>query len=202
MIRNNVPDFNAHSTASNKPEALPAGLYEGIIKGARVEDTPWGGQRLVLALDVTQGEHKFHYQNMFDWETKNSNYQPKWKGTLRQNIPTGDGSEKDAWTKRSLEGLVFALEDSNPGYHWDWDENKLKGLKVGLNVRNKEWEYNDMTGWTTEIARLESLNDMAAGNVRVAKDRPLNNASETIAPANNAGGDSNFTPVETDDLPF
>ena len=199
MIRNNTQNFNAHSTGSNKPDALPAGVYEAIVKGARVEDTSWGSQRLILALDVNQGEHKGHYQNLFDWETKNSNYQPKWKGTLRQNIPTGDGSEKDSWTQRSLEGMVWALEQSNPGYHWDWDENKLKGLVVGINVRNKEWEYNDMTGWTTEICRLESMDEVRAGKVKVAKDKPLANKTEPTATTTEQGG---FTAVETDDLPF
>lgn len=199
MIRNNTQNFNAHSTGSNKPDALPAGIYEAIIKGARVEDTPWGGQRLILVLDVCQGEHKDHYQNLFDWETKNSNYQPKWKGTLRQNIPLGDGSEKDSWTQRSLEGLVWAIEQSNPGYHWDWDETKLKGKVVGINVRNKEWEYNDMTGWTTEICRLESLDEVRAGKVKVAKDKPLANRTAEI-PATDA--QSGFTAVETSDLPF
>ena len=199
MIKNNTQNFNAHSTGSNKPDALPAGVYEAIIKGARVEDTPWGGQRLILALDVNQGEHKGHYQNLFDWEQKNSNYQPKWKGTLRQNIPLGDGSEKDSWTQRSLEGMVWALEQSNPGYHWDWDETKLKGKLVGINVRNKEWEYNDMTGWTTEICRLESLDEVRAGKVKVAKDKPLTNKT-VEAPTTDA--QSGFTAVEASDLPF
>lgn len=198
MIKNNVQNFNPHNTGSNKPDALPAGVYEAVIKGARVEDTPWGGQRLILALDVTNGEHKGHYQNMFDWEQKNSNYSPKWKGTIRQNIPMGDGSEKDSWTQRSFEGLVWALQESNPGYTWDWDENKLKGLVVGINVRNKEWEYNDMTGWTTEIARLESINEVRAGNVKTAKDKPLPSKPETPA-ADAANG---FTGIEVSDLPF
>lgn len=199
MIINKTTNFNAHNTASNKPDPLPAGVYEAIIKGARVEDTPWGGQRLVLALDVSQGEHMGHYQGLFDWETKNSNYQPKWKGTFRQNIPTGDGTEKDSWTQRSLEGTVWALEQSNPGYHWDWDENKLKGLAVGINVRNKEWEYNDLTGWTTEIGRLESIEEVRAGKVKVLKDKPLKNSTSTAT----IDAQTGFSAVEmSSELPF
>ena len=202
MIRNNVQNFNAHSTASNKPENPAAGVYVGKVIGARVEDTPWGGQRLIMALDITEGDYAGRYQEIFDWEKKNSNFQPKWKGTFRQNIPTGDGSEKDGWTQRSLEGIVWALEQSNPGYHWDWDENKLKGLRVGINVRNKEWEYNDMTGWTTEIARLESIDEIRAGNVKVAKDKPLKNSNQGTVATSAADAAAGFTGVETDELPF
>ena len=200
MIRNNTQNFNPHATGANKPDCLPAGVYEAIIKGARVEDTPWGGQRLIIALDVAEGEHKGHYQGLFDWEQKNSNYQPRWKGTLRQNIPTGDGTEKDSWTQRSFEGMVWALQESNPGYTFDWDENKLKGLRVGINVRRKEWEYNDMSGWTTEICRLESIEDVRAGKVKVMKDKPLQNSDQSATTA--AAEQGGFTPVETSELPF
>ena len=187
---------------SSKPDNLPAGLYVGVCKGARVEETSWGGQRLILALDVAEGEHKDHYQNLLDWEQKNGSYTPKWKGSFRMNVPTGDGSEKDAWTKRSFEGNIWCIEQSNPGYKFDFNEQSLKGKLVGLNVRNKEWEYNDMTGWTTEIGRLEPVDDVRSGKAKVMKDRPLQNSTsqpEAVAAADPATG---FTPVETSELPF
>lgn len=187
----------APKATSNKPECLPAGVYPAVIKGARVEDTQYG-QRLILALDVTEGEHKGHYQTLFDWETQNGNFTPKWKGTLRTSVPTGDGSEKDSWSKRTFEGAVWAIEQSNPGFVFDFDEKKLIGLKVGINVRNKEWEYNDMIGWTTEIGRLESLPEVLAERVKVMKDRPLNKP-ETAATTDAQNG---FTAVETSELPF
>lgn len=198
---NRYDGYEAKATTA-KPECLPAGVYEGIIKGARVEDTPWGGQRLVLALDVWNGEHKDHYQKLFDWEQKNGSYTPKWKGTLRQNIPMGDGSEKDAWTKRSFEGMIWAIEQSNPGYKFDFDEQTLKGKIVGINVRNKEWEYNDMTGWTTEIGRLESIEEVKAGKVKVMKDKPLQNRTSTTAAAPTVDAQTGYEEVNTEDLPF
>lgn len=202
MIRNNTTNFAAQPSGANKPDLPVAGAYPAIIKGARVEDTPWGGQRLVLALDITEGEYAGRYQDIFDFDKKAGSYQAKWRGTFRQNIPTGDGSEKDSWTQRSLEGTVWALEQSNPGYTWDWDETKLIGKRVGISVRNKEWEYNDLTGWTTEIGRLESLEDVKAGKVKPMRDKPLNNTNQgsTAAPA--TADASGFTPVETSELPF
>lgn len=197
MIKKTV-DINPHASVSNKPETPAAGVYNGKIVAARVEDTPWGGQRLILAVDITEGEYAGRYNEIFEWEKKNSNYQARWKGTFRQNIPTGDGSEKDDWTQTSLEGTVWAIEESNPGYKFDWDEKSLVGKQVGLNIRNKEWSFNDMTGWTTEVGRLESLKEIAAGHVKVMKDKALS-TNPVTAPADAQAG---FTAVETSELPF
>ena len=186
----------APKAPSTKPDDLPAGAYEAVIKAARVEDTAYGGQRLILALDVIAGEHAGHYQKRFDYDSANGNFTPKWKGTFRQSIPTGDGSEKDGWTRRSFEGAIWAIEQSNPGYQWNWDEKSLTNLKVGISVRNKEWEYNDMTGWTTEIGRLENIAEVQAGKVKLMKDKPLPSKPNT------PDAPSGFTPVETDNLPF
>lgn len=182
---------------SAKPELPPQGAYQAVIRGARVEDTAWGGQRLIIALDITEGEYAGRYQQIFDYDNNNGNFTPKFKGVFRLNVPSGDGSEKDAWTKKLFEGAIWAIEKSNPGYTFDFDEKKLQGKVVGINVRNREWEYNDMNGWTTEIGRLEVLDDVKAGKVKPMKDRPLQNKTETSEQT--AEG---FTPVEVDNLPF
>lgn len=189
-----------HSQAlSSKPEPLPAGVYEAAIQGARVEDTPWGGQRLILALDVTAGEHAGHYKKLFDWEQANGSYTPKFKGTFRINIPSGDGSEKDAWTKRLFEGAIWSIEQSNPGYKFDFNETALKGKAIGINVRNKEWEYNDMSGWTTEIGRLETIADVKSGRVKPMRDKALEkHLNDGSIPA----GATDVTASVQEDLPF
>jgi hypothetical protein len=43
-----------------------------------------------------------------------------------------DGSERDEWTKNSFAKWVNGFEDSNPGYKWNWKEDKWKGLKIGI----------------------------------------------------------------------
>ncbi len=68
---------------------------------------------------------------------------------------------------------MFAFEDSNDGFHWDWDEKKLKGLTVGALFRNKEWEYNGQTGWTTECCELIPAQDVRDNSFRMPKDKPL-----------------------------
>ena len=92
---------------------------------------------------------------------------------------------------------MFAFEDSNDGFHWDWDEKKLKGLTVGALFRNKQWEYNGQTGWTTECCELIPAQDVRENSFRMPKDKPLKKqAGQTSTPAD-------FEEItDDDDLPF
>jgi hypothetical protein len=78
---------------------------------------------------------------------------------------------------------MWAIEQSNPGYTWDWDEKKLKGKKIGVIYRNREWEYNGNTGWTTEAGGSESVENIRAGKFKMLKDKPLKNKSASSASA-------------------
>lgn len=122
--------------AYTEGEKLPAGI--GVIldiknvkyrEGAVSEQT---GERysdtIVLAVDIAEGEYKDFYKRKFDADTSEDK---KWKGTIRIYVPKDDGSEKDGWTQNRFRTVVQAIEDSNPGYSWDWDETKWKGKKLG-----------------------------------------------------------------------
>lgn len=66
-----------------------------------------------------------------------------------QYLPKEDGTEKDGWTASALKALIAAVEESNPGFHFDWDEKKLKDKVAGCLFRSEEWAFNGRTGWTT-----------------------------------------------------
>ena len=172
-------------------ETLPAGGYVCQIMSARVESNDWG-DTLVIAHDVCEGDYKDIFKR--DYEN-NPNEDKKWRGTFRLKLPKDDGTEHDGWKKRSLSNFLWAIEQSNPGFAFDWDEKKLKGKKIGLLYRNKEWAYNDRTGWTTEAAGTDSIDNIRDGKFRALKDKPL--ANKPSAPV--------FTEDESDlggELPF
>lgn len=183
--------------AARKPaaarEKLPVGCYVAKIMNAE-EVVGQYGRTLLVSFDIIEGEYKDFFRK--DYEASAGNENRKWRGTIRMKVPTGDGSERDEWTKRSFEGNMWAIEDSNPGYHWDWNEKALKSKLIGVNYRNKEWEIDGNTGWTTECGRLESVEDVRAGRCKPMKDKPLKNSTK---PANNT-----FTDVSDDlsDLPW
>ena len=162
--------FESKRSASGR-ETLPAGGYVCQIQGARVEEFSWGS-RLVLAIDVIEGEYKDIWKRDYD---NNDREDKKWRGTFRVSIPKDDGSDQDAWTKRAFNNMIWSVEQSNPGYVWDWDEKKLKGKKIGILYRNREWEMNGNTGWTTEAAGSDSIDNIRDGKFKPLKDKPLKN---------------------------
>ena len=184
-------DFKAERSSSGR-ETLPAGGYVCQIISAKVDPNEWG-ETLVVAHDVCEGD----YEGIFKRDYENNDREDKkWRGTFRLKLPKDDGSEQDAWKKRSFSNFIWAIEQSNPGFTWDWDEKKLKGKKVGLIYRNKEWEMNGRTGWTTEAAGSESIDNIRDGKFRLLKDKPLPEARKAAAPV--------FTEEDGDesDLPF
>lgn len=186
---------------------LPAGAYVGKILGAKVEMQNIGGrdiERLIIQLDVVEGEYTNHYQKMYE-AAKGGQYPAKYKGVLRLNIPKA-GDQYESMNKRIMQGAAWALEESNKGYHWDWDESKLKGLSVGFSVREADYLIEDAegvrTGTTTEIVRLESVQEVREGKTKPCKKRELKEEQKRKLEESNRNVEQGFTAVETDELPF
>ena len=184
--------------AAGERVKLPAGGYEAKIINAKVvnyEGSNGSYERLEIAVDITAGEYKDYYKQDFDSNTRDDK---KWRGVARFYVPTDDGSEKDEYTKSVLKSVTDALEDSNKDDHWDWDETKLKGLKVGILVRDKEYEIDGKHGFSPEIFRFTDINRIKEGKFTVPKQKLLKGSSGTSAAAS-SGDDS---AASDDDYPF
>lgn len=179
---------------------LPAGGYVCKIMNAEVETfkSQDGStfEKLKVSIDIAEGDFANYYAENY----RNQAEEKKWKGVIRYYIPTEDGSDKDEWSKRTLKGFTEAVETSNLGYTWDWDETKLKGKKVGIIFRREEWSYNGKSGWKTAPFKAIDATLAATGDFRMPKDKPLNpNTAVSTTPA----FASNFEDVGNDeDLPF
>lgn len=187
-----------NTQAIKDKEALPSGGYIAKIIAAKEVTYDWGS-RLEIAVEITEGEKKGYFQRQFDSQTGEDK---KWKGVLRQSVPRDDGSEADDWTKRKFKTNIEAIEDSNPGYHWDWDEKKLKDKAVGLLVRQKEWEFGGRTGWAPECIAFTSVQNIRDGEFKLPKDKPLNSSAGFSAPGGTNITNDDFAPLTDDDLPF
>lgn len=187
--------------ASKEIQPLPVGAYIGKVLKAKVATYGQEGnqfEKFEIAFDISEGEYAGFYGADFDNQTGEDK---KWKGVLRLYLPKDDGSEQDEWTKRTFKNMTVAFEESNAGYHWDWNEDGLKGKTVGILFRNEEWEFNGRTGWKAQPFRAVSVDSVKKGTVRPAKDKPLankaDNRSGAIPPSNGfAAADDN------EDLPF
>lgn len=183
-------------------EILPVGGYVAKILNAKEIEYTWGSV-LEISFDICEGD----YRDFFAADYRgNTDENKKWRGNYRLNVPKDDGSEKDGWTKNTFNGAMWAIEESNPGYRWAWDETTLKGKTVGVIFRNKEWEYEGKTGWTTEAGILDTVENIRSGKFKSLKDKPLK--AKPAAPAFGggwpvAGAAVNVSYSEPDgDLPF
>lgn len=174
-------------------EKLPIGGYVLKIIKTKIETYSWG-QVLVLAFDIAEGEYTGFYQKNFDAQQNDK----KWKGTHRINLPKNDGSEKDEWSIKTLKSRMTAVEASNDGYVWNWDENSLVGKLVGGLFGNKEYEMDGKRGFYTDCRAFCSVERIRTGNFTIPSDKLLNSNTNTANTALPEG----FQAITDDDIPF
>lgn len=130
-----MKQFNGYAQAQENAKRtegsrLPAGAYVCQVKNVRFVTGENGNSDLIeILFDITEGEQKDFFKKQYD---NNTSEDKKFKGRKSIYVPKDDGSERDEWTKNSFAKWVNAFEDSNEGYKWDWNENKWKGLSVGI----------------------------------------------------------------------
>lgn len=192
-------NYDTTQTISARAQ-LPVGAY--ICQILKAEEKVYSSSKgewhkLEVSFDISEGEHKDFYAN--DYRSQ-SGEDKKWKGVLRMNIPSDDGSDADNWAKRSFKTNILAIEESNNGYHWDWNEAQLKGKTVGIVFRSEEWEYNGKRGWRTAPFKMVPAADVKSGNVKIPDPKPLN--GKAASQASTAADLSDFVEVASADLPF
>ena len=117
-------------------ELPPTGAYEAEILNVRfleANGTDVLRDVIEVMVDITAGEYKGRYREVFE-DQKDRFDNVKYRGIFRLTPPTDNDED---WRRRAFEGNLGCVEQSNPGYHWDWDEKKLNGKKVGISVRKK-----------------------------------------------------------------
>ena len=174
---------------------LPVGAYVGKVLDARID-----GRKLLVLLDVAEGQYAGFYMNKYNAQKENPKYgKPKFKGVLKINIP-GDESNYYESDMNRFNDMIWRFQQSNPNYHPDlangFDETSLKGLMVGFSTQ--ECEYNGFV--YTEPARFESVDDVRAGNVQRMSPRKSNEENPTPAPM--VDQRSQMEIVNTEKLPW
>lgn len=190
----------AETKAYTEREKIPAGGYIGVIKAAEEKEYESRDgsvyKKLEISFDITEGDFKDYYANNYRSQQGEDR---RWKGVVRLNVATDDGSDRDEWTKSRFKGAMEAIEESNTGYHWDWNEAKLKGKKIGVLLQNREWSMNGNTGWSAQPHSIVSVDKIRNGKFKIPKDKPLQNSSVT---APQTKPQSDFEAVDDEDLPF
>jgi hypothetical protein len=163
--------YNDFKAQENKgfSQLPPPGCYVAEIQGVKLEESyDKSRENIVCMIEITEGEFTGQYHKVFE-EQKDRFSGVKYKGVFRL-VPFLETDE--AWVKQRFEGNLWCVEQSNPGYTWDWDENKLTGKKIGINVRKNIYTGNDgKQKETTEIAKFETVEDVKNGKCKPMKER-------------------------------
>jgi len=185
--------------SSNGGMRLPAGAYVCRILGAK-ETEPKGDKSgyITIQFEIEEGEYKGFFKKQYD---ANERDDKKYKGKTVIYEPKEDGSEKDGWTKTTFAKWTNAIEDSNPGYKWDWNEagwkDKLVGIvfgETGTNIEGKDIVY-------TEARYPVAVSKVKDGTAGEAKFKAKNGYGTTV----NTGNGTEFMNIPDaidETLPF
>lgn len=181
-------------------KALPIGAYECVIKEAEVYKSKESNKESFrVAIDIASGDYKDYFQNRYD---SNNNANKKWDNNATRYLAfEGDNV---AYFK----GFITSVENSNPGYTWDWDEKKLIGKKICGVFQYEEYENQEgKKGVKVRLSKFRSLDKMK--DIEVSYNVKLMNGSYMSIDDYNERKEESTTPFDnlvqtTDDsdLPF
>ena len=175
-------------------EKLAPGGYVIEIKKVEIKtgrNNP-GYQYLDIWLDICEGEQTGFYQK--DWKAQDGD--KRWRGHFRQGIPAQDAAPDD-YTARNFRAMIDALEASNSGYQFDWNEQSMVGKKAGALFRSEEWEYNGKHGWNTACMRLIDAERIRTNSFTIPAEKPL---KTKISQSNDTY--FGFESIDDSDIPF
>ena len=151
-------------------QQLPKGGYEMTVMGVQVESNS-KGRYMKIACDISYGEYLGFFRTDYDNQQTEDK---KWHCNYLLSIPNDDGTEQDGWTKRRFKTVMEAFEDSNSGYHWNWDEESLKGKKIGGLFNIREYEKDGKVRSATNLAQLVSVKSIREKTYKLPEDKLLN----------------------------
>ena len=120
-------------------EALPKGAYVLKLLNVKEEESKdKTGSYLKIAFDIAEGDYAGFYKRAFENDTREDK---KWNNDAVLYI-TCPQDNSEQWIVDNFNKFMTAVEDSNEGYHWGWDENTLKNKLVGAKFCIEQSEYD------------------------------------------------------------
>lgn len=198
-----MKQFNNYDNARKNAEftgsaRLPEGAYVCKILAVKFENGEAGfSDRIALQFDIAEGDQKDFFRTQYE---NNPNEDKKWKGSVRIYCPKDDGTEKDQWTANAFAKWMAAFEKSNNGYRWEWDENTLKGLVVGIVFGSTGTRINGKDIVYTEPRFAVDVDAVRKGNAPSAKFKAKGDYGKD-APVNSDGFMA-IPETASDEIPF
>lgn len=179
----NYDDIKASSGEFERP-----GNGGYVLEIVAVTDVPYNAQTgkgdyLRIDYDIAAGEFKGYY--------------------TKQNERFGGGkwfaNVIKSYKEKALgmfKHFTNCVEESNPGFKWNWREQDLVGCRFGATLQEEEYEKNDGNIGTRMVVKdIKTVKQIMDGDFKVPTTKKL---ERTVAPV------SDFSVIDnsTDDLPF
>lgn len=169
-------------------------------------------EQLIIKFDIeSPDEQAGFYADKFADDARKDALNAKWKGFHRISVPT---NESEDFIKSTFKAFTTSVEESNPGYKWNWEENTLVGKTFGGVFGLEEFTLDD--GRTLSMTRIrfvrstEKVSEAGIPKVKLA-DKTLMDYEEYIAKKKAERANENNSSVsnndagtisDDDDLPF
>lgn len=191
----------ANAKVYSEQERLPVGGYVLNILDVKYEDNSSKGynDKIILSFDIAEGEQKDFFKHNYNQQAGEDK---KWKGVYRITVPADDGSKDDEWKQNRFKTIITMFEESNPKFHWNWDEQTLKGKTIGALFNNKEYELNGRHGFFTNCHSLIAAEKIRSGKFTVPEDTLLKTGNNAPQSKPDADGFMNIPDGIDEELPF
>ena len=178
---------NYDSIQASSGEFARPGNGGYILEIVNVTDVPYNAQTgkgdyLKIDYDIAVGDFKGYYTS------QNERFGGKWFANVIKSY-----KEK---ALGMFKHFTNCIEESNPGFKWDWQEYKLIGCRFGATLQEEEYLNNEGEVRTRLIVKdIKTVKQIMDGDFKVPTTKKL---ERTAAPV------SDFAVLDnsTDDLPF
>lgn len=125
-------------------------------------------EQLVIKFDIeSPDEQAGFYADKFANDARTDALNAKWKGYHKISVPT---DESEDFIKSNFKAFITSVEESNPGYKWNWDENTLVGKTFGGIFGLEEFITQDgRTLSLTKIRFVRSTNKIGEASIPKVK---------------------------------
>ncbi len=161
---------------------LPAGIYG--VKITKVVDNP-ANEYLEVYCDITKGEYANYFKQLVDAGLTDTS--KSFRSYKTNAVPF-------------FKAFITAIEKTNPGYSWDWDEQKLVGKNVMAVFGEEEYKANDGSiKVATRVVEFRSLQAYQEGKIVVP---PLKKLPPEEAKPVEESKNLDAIEIPDDELPF
>ena len=185
----------AQAYTGETQQVTPGGHIVRIMGMAQSTSKNSGKPMIIINFDIDEGsELDSFYRKQYEARKRSEPNNARWGGVIRYMLYDKSGQQTNGFFK----GFIGAVEESNPGYKWNWDERTIAGKLVGMVFGEEEYRGQNGDIRTSVKAQMARSVQTIRDGVDVPKKKTLQ--PENAAPGTTYGG---FTDIGADlPLPF